>query len=267
MRSQSQLARLAGPSHDDTGDGEPDLHHIRPSSPYAALPTTGPAPHHHCYDGYGDYHNRYGTVSLESPLTIPAQPHSHGLRSANSHLADKTKRRYRTRWSRRGRLLVDPLDCVLSTSVFTSVASRFIDALTAACNRCLSGDLPGSFAHLLLSGRCLPFKKKDDGVRPKAVGDVLRRLMAKIAFNQALPRAPELLPPTQVGVGVKEATPHVAAPAFRIAILHIDVSSAFLFAVRPEKCALFSPFPLLFWFFVLRYFCERSFAFFLWSMR
>ena len=38
---------------------------------------------------------RYGMVPLESPLTIPARPHSHGLRSANSHLADKTKRRYR----------------------------------------------------------------------------------------------------------------------------------------------------------------------------
>ena len=77
----------------------------------------------------------------------------------------------------------------------TFAANRLLEALTTLCNRCLAGALPESFSDLLLSARLLPFKKKDNGVRPIAVGEVLRRLVAKVAFKQVLPKAQELLPP------------------------------------------------------------------------
>ena len=74
-------------------------------------------------------------------------------------------------------------------------------------------------------------------MRPIAVGEVLRRLVAKLAFKQVLPKVQEALPPVQVGVGVKDAVTHVAA-AVRCAhdtcvadhasgILQIDVTNAF----------------------------------------
>ena len=40
-------------------------------------------------------------------------------------------------------------------------------------------------------------------MRPIAVGEVLRRLVAKVAFKK-------VLPPTQTGVGMKDAVAHVA---------------------------------------------------------
>ena len=56
-----------------------------------------------------------------------------------------------------------------------------------------------SFADFFLSARLLPFKKKDDGVRPIAVGEVLRRIFAKIAFNlqyiNNCSYSPQRLPP------------------------------------------------------------------------
>ena len=68
------------------------------------------------------------------------------------------------------------------------------------------------------------------------MGEVLR-LAAKVAFKQILPTAEDVLPPAQLGVGVKDAVTHVAQ-AVRCAhdlcsadpasgILQIDVSNAF----------------------------------------
>ena len=79
--------------------------------------------------------------------------------------------------------------------MLSCAAAQLPNAVTALCNRCLAGDLPECFADLFLSARLLPFKKKDDGVRPIAVGEVLRRLVAKVAFRQILPKAQEILPP------------------------------------------------------------------------
>ena len=47
-------------------------------------------------------------------------------------------------------------------------------ALSTSSDECLAEEIPDSFADLLLSARLLPFRKKDDGVRPFAVGEVQR---------------------------------------------------------------------------------------------
>ena len=130
------------------------------------------------------------------------------------------------------------------TSVSSDTADRVLTALTKLTNCSLNGLLPSSFAEFFLSARLLPFKKPNDGVRPIAVGEVLRRLVAKVALHQVLPEAQERLQPTQVGVGVKDAVTHVAF-AVRCAhqlcmkelpsgILQIDVANAFNCISRQE---------------------------------
>jgi len=48
--------------------------------------------------------------------------------------------------------------------------------------------------------------KKDDGIRPIAVGCTLRRLVAKIAAKQVNAEAATILAPHQLGEGVNLAT-------------------------------------------------------------
>ena len=126
-------------------------------------------------------------------------------------------------------------ECIATVSA--DVADSLLGALTELANRSLNGALPPAFAEYFLAARLLPFRKKDDGVRPIAVGEVLRRLVAKVAFRQILPDVQGIFPPTQVGVGVTEAVSHVAFAAHSahqaclkdasFGILQIDVSNAF----------------------------------------
>ena len=128
--------------------------------------------------------------------------------------------------------------------VFDFVADGLLGALADMANRSLNGLLPSSFAEFFLGARLLSFRKKDDGVRPIAVGEVLRRLVAKVAFRQTLPDAQNILPPIQVGVGVAEAVSHVAFAVHSArqacladassGILQIDVSNAFNTLSRHE---------------------------------
>ena len=69
-------------------------------------------------------------------------------------------------------------------------------------------------------------------MRPIAVEEMLRRLVAKVAFELVLPRAQELLPPTQFGVVAHIASAVRCAHDLCVAdpgsgILQIDVSNAF----------------------------------------
>ena len=111
-------------------------------------------------------------------------------------------------------------------------------------------------ASFLLSARLLPFRKKDNGVRPIAIGEVLRRLVAKVGFQLVLPKVKEDFPPNQVGVALKEAVPHVSF-AVRCAqmgcqtdqiwgIVQIDVTNAFPTIKREEILSNVWPdFPIL----------------------
>ena len=70
-------------------------------------------------------------------------------------------------------LRVDHLRECLSTP--SAVSDALLEALTRFITKALNGDLPGTFAEFFLSAKLLPFRKKDDGVRPIAIGEVLRR--------------------------------------------------------------------------------------------
>ena len=114
----------------------------------------------------------------------------------------------------------------------------FLHALTKFCNVMAAGKLPTSVAPFFFGASLFALNKKDGGYRPVAVGEVLRRLIAKcLAFNAA-PKAAELFSPLQVGVGVKggvEAVVHAIRflvddtpiPADSKWVLQLDFANAF----------------------------------------
>ena len=120
----------------------------------------------------------------------------------------------------------------------SSIAGRqLLESLAAFTAKAVNGQLPSEFAPFLLGARLLPFKKKDDGVRPIAVGEVLRRLVAKIVLKQAMPDIQQLFPPVQVGVGVSDAVTHLihlgraahyaCGADASLGVLQVDISNVF----------------------------------------
>ena len=78
------------------------------------------------------------------------------------------------------------------------------------------GRIPDQVAPFLCGARLHAGKKKDGGLRPIAVGNLLRRLVAKCFSSSLAPKAAELLKPHQLGVGVRggaEAVAHAVSDA------------------------------------------------------
>ncbi len=87
----------------------------------------------------------------------------------------------------------------------------FAEVLTDVVNIMAAGKAPAALAPLLASAPLVPLKKKIAGIRPVAVGEILRRLVSKLGLSKVRQKAAEVLSPLQVGVGVRhgaEATIH-----------------------------------------------------------
>ena len=78
------------------------------------------------------------------------------------------------------------------------------EALTKLVNTMVSGSVPDDVAPFLSGARLHAGNKKDGGLRPIAVGNILRRLTSKCSMSSVAERAAKLLGPHQLGVGVKE---------------------------------------------------------------
>ena len=61
-----------------------------------------------------------------------------------------------------------------------AAAEDLMTNLIRFCEMAANGSFPESYNQLLGSARLLPFSKKSGGVRPIAVGEVLRRLVSKL---------------------------------------------------------------------------------------
>ena len=72
------------------------------------------------------------------------------------------------------------------------------------------GQLPAWSAQFVCAARLVPFTKKQGGIRPVAVGEVLRRLCGKILLGGQTESFASALCPIQMGVGVKGATEAIA---------------------------------------------------------
>ena len=126
-------------------------------------------------------------------------------------------------------------------------------SISRLVNRLASGNLSHHPRGLLFSASILPFKKKDGGIRPIAVGNVFRRLAAKIVCKAVSHGLGRELFPVQLGVGIRggcEGAAHAARSFFldpaqssQIAI-KLDVRNAFNSVRRDhvlEVCKLRCP--------------------------
>jgi hypothetical protein len=113
---------------------------------------------------------------------------------------------------------------------------NFLEAFTKFINRFLSGKVPSGIATLLVSGTLVPIIKKDGGIRPIVVGEVIRRLISKLCVTAVFQDAREYLQPLQLGVGEKggcEAVLH----AFNRSIRNPDLDPASILSLMDFKNA------------------------------
>ena len=100
--------------------------------------------------------------------------------------------------------------------------------LTQICNVLVKGEAPTSIAPWLSGAPLFPLKKKDGGVRPIAVGEVLRRLVSRACCAAIRTKADaHFLPLGQVGVGVRGGA-EAAVQAVRLALNQRDEPEDFV---------------------------------------
>ena len=115
------------------------------------------------------------------------------------------------------------------------LSSHFLSMLTAFVNQCLQGYLPQHLQQHLCGGRLIPLIKKDGGVRPLVVGELMRTLVSKCALKEVTPQLAQLQP-HQIGVG--RAGPVILAAVQTVKswvrtlqpgeiILKVDISNAY----------------------------------------
>jgi hypothetical protein len=123
-----------------------------------------------------------------------------------------------------------------------AAGQQLLTRLTDFTNNVLSGHVPNVIRPVLCGASLCALSKKDGGIRPIAVGNTLRRLVAKVACSAVRDRVTERLAPLQLGFGVKqgaEAAAHAARCYVRNlgpgeALLKIDFANAFNTINRDE---------------------------------
>ncbi|CAE1263915.1 unnamed protein product [Acanthosepion pharaonis] len=110
-------------------------------------------------------------------------------------------------------------------------------SITALINSLLRAEIPQHARDLIFSANLTALKRKDGGIRPIAVGNIFRRLAAKIACRVVMKETGHELRPVQLGVGIQggcEAAVHATRSFFentshappRI-LLKLDMKNAF----------------------------------------
>jgi hypothetical protein len=116
-----------------------------------------------------------------------------------------------------------------------SSRERLVQALASFCSALANGHFSTQCMKLLTAARLVALPKRDNGLRPIAMGDTLRRLAAKCLHSRVLESVSTYVTPLQVGVQVPNAAELVArkvthwarAPPPGTATLQIDVKNAF----------------------------------------
>ena len=101
-------------------------------------------------------------------------------------------------------------------STSSVLAEKALVALIRLVNKMAAGKVPKAVAPFLCGARLHAGKKKDNSLRPIAVGNLLRRLVSKCFSSALADRAAALLSPHQLGVGVRggcEAIAHAVKEA------------------------------------------------------
>jgi len=90
-------------------------------------------------------------------------------------------------------------------SMFSVDLPGFGQRLATLLQILADGKAPGELAPFIASAPLTPLLKKDLTIRPIAVGEVLRRIVSKIALAAVLDKAVDKLKSSQVGIGVPNA--------------------------------------------------------------
>ena len=129
--------------------------------------------------------------------------------------------------------------------------------LASLCSDLAWNRLPPDAATALAGARLIPIGKKGGGVRPIAVGDLLRRLTAKVLLHRYQGDSLAYLMPTQVGVGVRAGAELVIHKVrswcknarLDEAMLQLDFQNASnsadrgaMLAAIAQRCPMFHPF-------------------------
>ena len=121
----------------------------------------------------------------------------------------------------------------------------FLAALAAYCTRIANGAFSSECMAVITAARLVPIGKPSGGLRPIAVGDVLRRLAGKLLMDVIMAKTTEYLQPEQVGVQVPNAA-ETAARKIRLwaedakpdeVLLQVDMCNAFGTVDRQEMLA------------------------------
>ena len=116
--------------------------------------------------------------------------------------------------------------------------SHLLTSITRMCNKMLRGDLPKDVLPIMYGASLIAFSKPNGGIRPIAIGNTLRRLVAKAAAYTLKDTLKAKLFPFQLGVSVSggaEAIVHSVRSYCKskmessdpIALLKIDFENAF----------------------------------------
>ena len=94
----------------------------------------------------------------------------------------------------------------LKNCLSTEHRDETVERCTALVNLLAKGDAPESLAPFLAGGNLTALPKKDNGIRPIAVGEVWRRLTAKCLCNEFKEQTSAHFFPQQIGVGQPQGT-------------------------------------------------------------
>jgi hypothetical protein len=94
----------------------------------------------------------------------------------------------------------------LKDCIETAHRDEILQHVTALVNLLAKGDAPNSLAPFLAGAGLTALPKKDDDIRPVAVGDTWRRLTAKTLCATYKDDACKFFFPLQIGVGLAMGT-------------------------------------------------------------
>ena len=127
---------------------------------------------------------------------------------------------------------------------------RLLQVLTRLVNLILAGRIPHFVQRVMFSASLCALKKKDGGVRPKAVGSFYMRLAGRIAAKDASISTSNTLLPIQLDVGVpqgceaavhtcREYTSHcLEDPSFDKVLIKVDMRNAFNNIRHDKMCQI-----------------------------
>ena len=118
-------------------------------------------------------------------------------------------------------------------------SDKALEALTKLVNVMAAGKVPAEVSRYLCGARLHAALKKDGGIRPIAVGNILRRLTSKLVAVRLAQKAATKLAPHQLGVGVRGGCEGIVHTVRQVLeqnpekwLLQVDLINAFNLANR-----------------------------------